>query len=130
MFFFTCVASLLAGQSGLQMTLRALCNEGHEMSYSHCNPLWLLTRPQVRECCSVVCLFNPVFFFLFSVAIAHCRDLTFSNLQIWLQKKPHRHLFQAMTLKMRRRGGVLLLALALLREAFVAPEGSGMGELP
>lgn len=36
-----------------------------------------------------------------------------------------------MTLKMRRRGGVLLLAsLALLREAFVAPEGSGMGELP
>lgn len=35
-----------------------------------------------------------------------------------------------MTLKMRRRGGVLLLALALLREAFVAPEGSGMEELP
>ena len=29
MSFFTCVASRLAGQSGLQTTLRALCNEGH-----------------------------------------------------------------------------------------------------
>lgn len=49
----------------------------------------LIDFPYVSPfCCSVVCLFNPVFFFLFSVALAHCRDLTFSNLQIWLQKKP------------------------------------------
>lgn len=84
-------------------------------------------------CCSVVCLFNPVFFFFlfFSVvALAHFAAIWPFQIFRFGSKKTHRHLFQAMTLKMRRRGGVLLLALALLREAFVAPEGSGMGELP
>ena len=85
-------------------------------------------------CCSVVCLFNPVFFFFlffFSVvALAHFAAILPFQIFRFGSKKTHRHLFQAMTLKMRRRGGVLLLALALLREAFVAPEGSGMGELP
>lgn len=91
----------------------------------------LINFPYISPfCCSVVCLFNPVFFFLFSVALAHFAAIWLFRIFRFGSKKTHRHLFQAMTLKMRRRGGVLLLALALLREAFVAPEGSGMGELP
>lgn len=42
-------------------------------------------------CCSVVCLFNPVFFFFFffsCCSCSFCRDLTVSNLQIWLKKNP------------------------------------------